>query len=154
MKKFINILFIIMLFVSFPKISYASTPPDIIQTDTEDFGNGFYGITTLEIQSDNTRTVKTASKTYTLKTSSGTTAASFKLTATFNYPSGSSALCTYVSHSTSISDTKWKFSKKSSAKSGNTASGTFTANLVSSGITLESISKTITLTCDKYGNIT
>lgn len=142
------------MFFSVPAVSYGSeSQQPFVHAAIEDLGNGFYGITTLEIQTSTTRATKTASKTYTLKNSSGSTAASFTLTATFRYPSGNSALCTYVSHDSSISDSQWSFSEKCSSKSGNTAQGNFTAKQKYSGITAQTISKSITLTCDRSGNI-
>lgn len=176
MRKLYVGLLAIFMFLSAPAVSYASSSQQLLvhttakdlpdsaylksanqqlhtHTAIEDLGNGFYGITTLEIQTAPTRASRTASKTYTLKTASGSTAASFTLTASFRYPSGVSALCTSVSHSSSISDRQWNFSAKSSSKSGNMATGNFTAKQTQSGITAQAISKRITLTCDKNGTI-
>lgn len=154
MKKLYTCLLAIIMFLSVPAVSYASSSQQpLAHTTIEDLGNGFYGITALEIQTSNTRATRTVSKTYTIKTASGSTAASFTLTATFRYPSGNSALCTYVSHDSSISDSQWNFNEKCSSKSGNTAQGNFTAKQKYSGITAQTISKSITLTCDRSGNI-
>lgn len=153
MRKLISILLVTVLSISFSLPVSASEPLSAVQTEVEDLGNGLYGITTIEVPSGNARALKNATKTYTLKTESGSVVASFKLTASFTYPTITGATCTSVSHSTTISDSKWSFSEKSSSKSGNTATGSFTANLKSFGITVQTISRTITLTCDKYGNI-
>lgn len=95
---------------------------------------------------------KTVSKIYTLKTSSDKSLVSFKLTGTFTY-NGSTSSCTSATYSTTIYDDTWKFTSKSASKSGNTATGKFTAKKYLLIIPIQTVTKTITLTCDKNGNI-
>lgn len=90
---------------------------------------------------------RTSSKTYTLKNSSGKVLATYTLTGTFTY-NGSSSTCTRATCSTSISDSTYSFTHKTARPSGNTAIGSFT--LASSG---QTISKTLTLTCNANGTI-
>lgn len=151
-KKFISVLSVILFLTFSVSVNAAPASPDI-QTYTEDLGNGLYGVTTLEIESGNARTTKTATKTYVMKNSAGETVASYQLKAAFLYPAGNTAKCTYVTHSTSISDNNWSFSDAASMGSANKATGKFTANLVVLGIRVQTISRVLTLTCDKNGNI-
>ena len=99
-----------------------------------------------------TTQTKSASKTHTIKNTNGDTIATFKLNATFSY-NGSTSSCTSVSHSTTISDDSWKFTETSSSKSGNKATGSFTIKDYLLFVNVQTISKTITLTCDANGNL-
>lgn len=92
---------------------------------------------------------RTASKTYNIKNSSGTTLGSYTLTGTFQY-NGSSSACTKASYATSVSSSNCYFSSKSSSKSGNTATGSFTFVDNLSGIR---ITQTLTLKCSANGTI-
>lgn len=92
---------------------------------------------------------RTASKTYNIKNSSGTTIGSYTLTGTFQY-NGSSSACTNASCSTSVSNSNCYFSSKSASKSGNTATGSFTFVNTLAGIR---VTKTLTLKCSANGTI-
>lgn len=92
---------------------------------------------------------RTASKTYNIKNSSGTTIGSYTLTGTFQY-NGSSSACTNTSCSTSVSNSHYYFASKSASKSRNTATGSFTFVDTLFGIRL---TKTLTLTCSANGTI-
>ncbi len=56
MKKLYASFLAIIMFLSVPAVSYASSSQQpLAHTTIEDLGNGFYGITALEIQTSNTR---------------------------------------------------------------------------------------------------
>lgn len=74
------------------------------------------------------------------------------LTAEFSYD-GESAECTKVSVSQSIKDSDWKLISSDCEKSGNRATGDFTVRQYKLGVPLKTIEKTLTLTCDKDGNV-
>ncbi len=90
-----------------------------------------------------------SSRIYTIKDSSGSNIATFTLSASFKYD-GTTSKCTSVSHSTSVSNNGWSFSSASSSKNGAQATGTFT---LKKSFSLQSISQSISLTCDKNGKI-
>lgn len=90
---------------------------------------------------------QTASKTYRIKNSAGTTIGSYTLIGTFQY-NGSSSTCINASYSTSVYNSNYFFSSKSARCSNNTAIGSFT---LSSSI--QTISKTLTLKCSANGTI-
>lgn len=92
---------------------------------------------------------KSASKTYNIKNSSQVTLASFTLSCTFTYD-GSTSTCTSASHSEAIYDSTWKFTSATASRSGNKGIGSFIAKCSATG---QTVSKTLTLTCDKNGNI-
>ena len=88
---------------------------------------------------------RTAAKTYKIKNTFGTVVATYTLTGTFQY-NGSSSSCIAASCSTSVSF--YYFSSKSAKKSGNTATSSFTLSS-----SLQTVSKTLTLTCTSNGTI-
>jgi hypothetical protein len=119
----------------------------------EELSCGYYASISIEIQPYILRTSKkTVEKKYDIKSPSNNIVASYTLTATFTYPYNNTAKCTSASYMTNIVNSGWSFSNCSSSFSGNKASGHFTANQTVLGLT-STIDKTITLTCDKNGNI-
>jgi len=160
MKKFYCLFLSILISLSFTFNADAATSNLILSsnlsnTSIDDLGNGYYGISFIEYPEASTCALgnKTGSKTYSIKNSSGTTVATFKLTASFTYSSSGAVTCTSASYSTSIKDNKWNFSNTSASKSGAKATGSFTATCKQLGITTDKITRTITLTCDKSGNL-
>lgn len=97
---------------------------------------------------------KTVYRTSTYKDSDGNVKWEFKLTATFSYEYGVSATCTKASYSKTINDSSWSFSDGSATKSGNVATGKGTFKFKVLFITTQTHNVTVTLTCDKYGNVT
>ncbi len=92
---------------------------------------------------------RSAAKTHNLKNIYDETVASYTLSATFTY-NGSTSKCTSASHSTAIYNSAWKFTSATSSKSGNKATGSYTAKC---SFPSQTVSKTITITCDANGNI-
>lgn len=74
------------------------------------------------------------------------------LTATFTY-TGTSSTCTSGSCSVSISDSSWYVVSNTTTRSGNTATTNLTMGLKALGVTVAKPSYTITLSCDKDGNL-
>lgn len=91
----------------------------------------------------------TVTKDNIIKDSNGTKIATFKLTATFSY-NGSSSTCTNVSRQTTINNTNWEFLIASAFKNGNTAYGSYTLR---NSVTNETVSNSLSIYCDKNGNI-
>ncbi len=74
------------------------------------------------------------------------------LTAEFSY-NGKKALCTSSSISCVIVDKDWKLVYSSNSEQENTAVGNFVVKQYKLGVPLKEIEKTLTLTCDKNGNV-
>ena len=106
------------------------------------------------IESSMTRatSTKTAKKAGSHKNASGTVLWSVTVTGTFTY-NGTTSSCTKSVVSTSVSNFNWKISSSSSSKSGNKATATATAKCFYDGSMISTTSKTVTLTCDKNGNL-
>lgn len=84
-----------------------------------------------------------------IKNANGTKIAIFKLSATFAYD-GSSSSCTNVSHQTTIINTDWEFLIAHSFKNGSTAYGSYTLR---NTVTKQTVSNSLSISCDKNGNI-
>ena len=74
------------------------------------------------------------------------------LTAAFSYD-GEMSECTGVTYSYDIKDSDWSLLSAGCDKSSNTAKGTFKVRQYKLGVPLKQIEKTITIKCDKNGNI-
>ena len=94
------------------------------------------------------------SKDVTYKDSDGNIEWKYTLSATFTYEYGVSATCTKASYTKTINDSAWSFSDGSATKSGNVATGKGTFKYKVLFITTQTRNINITLTCDKYGNVT
>lgn len=116
----------------------------------EIFEDGSYIEITIHEENTNARSSTTKKKTATYKGSSGTVYWSVTVQGTFNYD-GKTSTCTSSSISTANYSSTWKLSNKKASKSGNTASASVTAKQYhSNGTTvLQTINKTVKLTCDK-----
>ena len=95
---------------------------------------------------------KTASKTYTYKSSDGEEQWRAVLRGTFSY-TGSSATCTAASCDVTITNTNWYVVSKSATKSSNTAKGELTMGRKFLGITIDKEPITMRITCDANGNL-
>ena len=166
MKRLLTLLFSFCLLFSSTITTEAKSPDRFTSTYVEYISDNLYAEVTLSVTPEDnnlptyinsymysntfTRTStyqKTASKTYNIKNSSGTTLATYTLTGTFIY-NGSSSACTNASYSTSISNSNYSFTSKSARCSGNTAIGSFTLASAS-----QRISKTLTIKCTASGTI-
>lgn len=95
---------------------------------------------------------KTGYKAYSYVNNSNVLIWKATLTATFTY-TGTSSTCTSANCSVSISDSEWYVISNSTTRSGNTATTNLTMGRKVLGITVTKPSYTITLSCDKDGNL-
>ncbi len=155
MKKIIIILLAVLL--SSQNVLAATESNSSPSNDIIYLSDGLYMEITLEeevpaIATYAASSSKTYSKTASIKDNNNKVLAKFKLTATFTYD-GSTSKCTNVSHSTNIYDDSWEFTSTSSSKSGATATGKYTAKKYLLFINTQTISDSITIKCDKNGNV-
>ena len=95
---------------------------------------------------------KNGQKTVTYKNSDGVAQWSYTVNGSFSY-NGTTSSCTQVSDSYSISDSRWQVRNHSCSKSGNNANGSITVDRKVLGITTQTHSENITLSCDNNGNL-
>ena len=166
MKKLLLISFFSALFVFLP--SSASAEPDLSKPGITRFKDGSYFETIISdessviqddtqsiprikhISSKSTKTTRTKSKSTYYKNSSGKILWYVKVTGTFTYGHGSS-VCTNAAVTAASKSSSWKIYRKSAAKSHNKASAYATGVHYYHGISAESTTKTVTLTCSPTG---
>lgn len=123
-------------------------------TEIEMLDNGDYITTTMteysDISSTRSANTKTGSKTVTYRNSNDDILWSFTVTGTFSY-NGTTSSCTKSTCSYNIKSSAWKNPSTSSSKSGNTASGTITIKQYRLGLAVNSITRTVNLSCNKNG---
>ncbi len=84
--------------------------------------------------------------------SSNTTQWTYTINGTFSY-NGSSSSCTSVSDSYSISNSNWHMDSHSCWKSGNTANGTVTMKHKVLGVTINTVTRSLVLSCSPNGTL-
>ena len=153
MKRISSILLSIAIILS--TISFCATSINEETLETLYFDDGSYVVTT----------IKAVYSVFTMKGSLTKTKQSkyydpndnldwiASITGSFTY-NGVTSSCTDVSKSTTIYDTAWRCTAASCSKSGATATGNFTFKNYVLGVPIQTVNKTLTLTCDKNGNIT
>ena len=151
MRKVVSLLCAIILMVGLhPVIAQAAVKTEDQHIIT--FEDGSY----LEIVVDEcaTRAINTKNgyKTYTFYDSSDDLKWQAKLNATFTY-NGTTSSCTSASCTVTIYDSKWYEISNTTSRSGNTATTQLTMGRKFLGITVSKPEYTITLTCDKNGNL-
>lgn len=148
MKKILSFIIILSLAL-FPIDVSAATSSDEI----EYFSNGDYIIFTIEDESSNS--IQPYSKTVT-KSKTGRYIHNnsvqwyVKVTGTFTYGSGTSK-CTSSSVSAKSSADGWKIVNSSASKSKNTASATATAKHYYNNSVIDTVTRTVRLTCSSTG---
>lgn len=154
MKKNILISIILSLAVLISCFSFpvnAAEIKSVSNTTVEYFDDGSYAVITITEEINNSRaSVKTGTKTYTHKNSDGEIQWIYEIKGTFSY-TGTSSTCTSVSDSYSISDDSWHMVSHSCSRSGNQAKGTVTMKRKLFNITVETVTKNLTLTCSATG---
>lgn len=120
--------------------------------ETVYFNDGSY--MTVEIITSGTRASGSlsGSKPYTYYNSNGSAQWKATISGSFTY-NGSGATCTSSSVDVTIFDSDWYTISKSSSKSGNTASASVTMGEKRGGVTVTKVPVSLSLSCDKNGNL-
>lgn len=166
MKKIITfflsgIIVVSMLTASFISVHAEGTdavPQGTVVSETTEYLPDGSSVTTIVVDETTVATrasayTKTGSKYSIFRNKDGAELLRLTVNGTFSVNSGVSATCTNVSHSVKITDTAWQNESASSRKSGNQAiaSGKFIRKMLF--ITVDTQEVTVTLTCDKNGNL-
>jgi hypothetical protein len=131
------------------------------QIEYEQFEDGSYCETIIEteqtaidsgvsIMAASATSTKSGTKTVNYKNSSGVLQWYVKVAGSFTY-NGSTSTCTSSTVTAAAPSDNWKISSKSAGKSGNQAKGAATAKLYSGSSVIQTVSKTVILTCSKTG---
>lgn len=156
MKKKINVFYslvlVFLLALIQPLTIYADAPANTTTSTTREYlSDGSYFETTLTV-SNARGTIKNASKTALYKNASGESMWYVKVTANFTF-NGSSATCTSAKVSADSYVSTWKILEKTASRSGNSGTATVRAGAYMGGVYVDSTIKSVTIYCDKNGNI-
>ena len=155
MKMFKNLLFAILGVLFLLPISVSANSATSVTLETYHFTNGDY-LETILIQDALPRaatSTRSGQKTTYYKSASGTVLWSVTVRASFSYVYGKSSTCTSVTGSSASSSVAWKVSSASSKKNGNTATASATGYHYTNGALVESLSRSVSLSCDIYGSL-
>jgi hypothetical protein len=163
MKKFVSIIVIVIAMIATSVPSFADTPDltdesnafTTVTSETKVMSDGSYYVTTVEESTlgnmlQAATSTKTGSKTTTYYNSDGASLWYVKVTGTFSY-NGTTSSCTSATVTAASQVSAWVISSKSVSKSGNQATGSATAKCYNGLIVIQTVSKTVTLTCSKTG---
>ena len=154
MKKIFAIFSVVLILLSFPKISYADEYNTIYQEDghIEYYSDGSYSITRIETSEVSVLATSTVTKTKYIDHFGSDDEKEWRITVTgtFNY-TGSSATCTNSKVSYKIYDSSWKVTSATASKSGRVATGDFTLKRYTLGIPTKTVNETLTITCSNTG---
>ncbi len=155
MKKLISFCLAFIMMFSVLAISiYAEDDAAVIFENIEYLDNGYYVVDTLTEEDVNisarATSTKTGSRSFIIYNEDDEALVTLTLRATFSY-NGSSATCTSATASYTIHNDAWKVPTATASRSGNVATGTFTAKHYVLFIATQTINETITITCSKTG---
>lgn len=151
MKKFSSIFLAIVLFFS----ALPAYGAEADSVTVEYLENGYYIVTVIEDIPSNTiqpmsMKTETKSKTAYVKNDAGKTLWYVRVTGTFTYGNGT-ARCTSAIPSAASQDSAWKVSDITGGKFAATAYASATGKQYLDGSVINSISKTVSLTCSPTG---
>lgn len=150
MKKFLSIVLVIVFSVSCCSMSVsAAKNEDILLSRSVDvLANGDSITIELYKNAIQPRTGATGHRTFTYRNSSGTTIWDLTVNGTFSYNYGVSSTATNSSAVVNIYSNKADFISKNAYTSGNTATATATV-----AYDTVSTTRSVSVSCDKYGNL-
>lgn len=151
MRKFLSLMLIFIFALGCMPAGAQATEvaefPNIIT-----FDDGSYIEISIESISARTSTTENGYKTYSYYDSSDNLEWQAKLSASFTYD-GTTSTCTRASCTVTVYDSKWYEYSNSTTYSGSTATTELVMGQKFLGITIAKREYTITLTCDKDGNL-
>ncbi len=157
MKKVLSIILTLLLMISLCLFAFAETTDHIVSSTVDVYSDGSYGVTTITesvavstVSTNAPRATKPGSISYSHYDASNVLLWKVTLNATFTY-NGTTATCTSATPSYTVYGSAWKVTKSTASHSGNTATGSFTAKRYTLGIPVETVNKTLTLTCSPSG---
>lgn len=152
MKKVLTSLLLMLLIFSPIEICglESNTSENVYYEYLED--GSYYEITIIENTMTRASSTKKGTKRVKYVDNSNVTVWEVSVTGTFTYD-GSSSTCTAASVAATSYTTNWKITSKSASKSGNKATAKATAKYYYDGSLVTTVNKSVTLTCDKNGNL-
>jgi hypothetical protein len=150
-RKFASLLMVFVILFCCTTVS-ASATGDVEQSNIIRFDDGSYIEVIIEESLARAASTKTGYKLYRYRDASDNIEWEADLTATFTYD-GTTSTCTSANCTVTIYDDLWYEISCSTSRSGATATTLLTMGKRFLGITISKPQYTITLTCDKDGNL-
>lgn len=150
-KKIFSFLLTMILLMGQSAVSVLASDMDTYSVTKEYLSDGSYYETKIEY-SKMRSTITGASKTTTYKNASGEALWYVRVKADFTF-NGSSSSCTSSSCSAESYSSSWKIISRDSSRSGNTAYAKSRAGQYMAGVLIGTKDRTVSLTCDKNGNL-
>lgn len=149
MRKVILLFVLAAMLISLIAVNGFAAEKEMTVTYFED---GSYIVDTIEVSLARASGSTSGSKTRSYYDNDGVLNWKAVLSGSFTY-NDSGATCTSSSVSVTVYDSSWYTISKSSSKSGNTASASVTMDRKVLGVTVEQKAVSISLSCDKNGNL-
>ncbi len=157
MKKFLKLSIVFLLVVQIFNISFsAKNSTTTISTNIKYFDDGSFAVITVEDFSPVNRAstyTKSGAKTYTAMNADGDVLWKFTVKGTFTVNSGVNATCKSTSYTTSNIASGWSLKSATTNASSNKAIGNATFQHKVLFVVTQTKDCTVTLTCDKNGNL-
>lgn len=152
-KKLFSIILICILFTTLSfNVAAAENSNNIVSTDYEYLSDGSFYKTIIYEENILSRATHTSSKITTFYNADKEAMWYVKVTGTFSY-NGSTSKCTSATANAGSYVNTWRIASKSASHSGSTAMATATAERLFVGVTVETLTKSVSLSCDKNGNL-
>jgi len=150
-KKVLSLLLAVILLMGQFSISVSASAMDDCSITREYLSDGSYYETKIEYGKTRS-TITGASKTTTYRNSAGVALWYVRVKANFTF-NGSSSSCTSSSCSAESYSSSWKIISRDSSRSGNTAYAKAKAAQYMPGALVGTKERTVSITCDKNGNV-
>lgn len=154
MKRVLSFVLAILILVL--STSLCALPAEAAETeDIIYFDDGSYAVITMEIENSLARTTNSisGSKSYHYYSSSGILAWVLNIQATFSYDGTNRAQCKDAKATVTVYNSNYTVVTKYATFSGNTATATATIKRTTLGVTASEKDYSVTVTCDKDGNL-
>ncbi len=156
MKKLLSAILAVCIAFSFAALTVSAETAESAVASNQQIeyleDGGYIIVTVEEDASPRATTSKTGKKTFDCYNDDDEKIWTAVVTGTFTY-TGSSATCTSSSTSYTIHNTSWHHYSSSASKSSNKAIGDFVFKKRVLGITIQTLQKTVTLTCSATGSL-
>lgn len=151
MRKTFSVLLVIILVLGLlPTGTYAAQEP--VSKNIIEFDDGSYIEIHVEETGARATNTKSGSKTYSYYDSNDNLEWKAKLSASFTY-NGTTSSCTSASCTVTVYESNWYEYSNTTTRNGSTATTALVMGRKFLGITVSKPEYTITLTCDKDGNL-
>ena len=151
-KRIIALLLTTVLTIICMPITVSAEGSTTVSTTTVYYADGSYGVITVTEVETIDKATKSGSKQYDHYDATNNKVWTYTITGVYSY-NGSTSSCTSVSDSYNIINSNWHVDSHSCWKSGNTAYGTITVKHKVLGVTINTVTQSLSLSCSANESI-